>query len=509
MKTSLSYQTRIALTGAAPYLAAVVLGVGVYLRAASGPFIWDDTFLIEQLRRYEGSSLLKVFTSGFLIRPTDGADFYRPMITLSLLLDRSLWGSNPAGYHATNLVLHAASILMVALFTGLILRSRAAAIAGAFLFAVHPVHSESICWISGRTDLMCAAFLLGGLSLYLIHRRSGRRIAPAASYLLVVLALLSKELAMLVPVLVALAAWGSGERNYRRIALDALPFAVLTLVFFAIRSVVLYGTEPLTESRTLLHQASTVAYSIFIHFQILLLPHTAHLSYEVVMQEIANAGIFTMLLAVVALTWFLWSCRATTPIPFFGLLWFLTTILPVSALAGWQLSTIVSQRFLYLPSVGLAVVFGWAIVRVVEARGLVKAAGIGAAVVVILAFSILSVKQSALWANEVVFWEQFTRDTPTIGWSYYNLGRAYQRAGEYEKAARSHRAAAELMPEKSEPEYGMGGAYMGLKDYDRAIEHYSRALDIQPRVPLYEDELDEAIRLRDKSPGSGSGGPDR
>ncbi|NIQ99187.1 MAG: hypothetical protein GTN78_03160, partial [Gemmatimonadales bacterium] len=76
----------------------------------------------------------------------------------------------------------------------------------------------------------------------------------------------------------------------------------------------------------------------------------------------------------------------------------------------------------------------------------------GAALVIVLAFSALSVKQSALWANEVAFWEQFTRDTPTIGWSYYHLGLAYHNAGEYKKAVLAHQGAAELMPEKAEPE---------------------------------------------------------
>lgn len=475
----------------------------MYLRAAQGPFIWDDNFLLKQLGRYEGSSLLKIFTSGFLIRPTGGADFYRPLVTLSLVLDRSLWGSNPLGYHATNLVLHAVSILMVALFIWLLLRNRAAAIGGAFLFAVHPVHAESVCWISGRTDLICAVFLLGGLNLYLIYRTSGRRIALVASYVLIALALLSKELAMLAPVLVALAAWAFGERKYKRIVLDALPYAALALAYFAVRSGVLYGTEPLTDERSSLHQAATVAYSIFIHFQILLLPHTAHLSYEVVMQEIANAGTFAILLSLAALTWFLWSYRSSAPIPFFGLVWFLLTIAPASALAGREISTIVSQRFLYLPSVGLAVVFGWALARVLQARSSIRITGVGVALAIVLAFSALSVKQSALWANEVVFWEQFTRDTPTIGWSYYHLGMAYHNAGNYKKAVLAHQGAAELMPEKPEPEYGIGKAYRALGDFDLAIEHYSKALELRPGDPLLLDELDETIRLRDESRGAG------
>ena len=450
---------------------------------------------------------MEAFTSGFMVRPTGGgADFYRPAIILSLLFDKSVWGSNSAGFHATNLVLHTMSVLLVGQFAWLVLRSRAAAIAAAFLFAVHPVHTESVCWISGRTDLLCTAFLMGSANLFLAHRSKPKRLMLTGSYVLAALALISKELAATIPALIGLSAWAAGqqagERGWKRIAVQALPFAGIVLVYGVVRTLVLYGTEPLSQSLSLLHQAATIAYSLFTHFQILLLPHTAHLSYEVVMQEIANTTTFAMVLSLAVLTWFLWSNRKSAPIPLFGMLWFLVTILPVSLLAGTELSTIVSQRFLYLPSVGLAVVFGWAVAQAVQSRIAIRAAGIAAAVVIVAALSVLSVGQSGLWANEVAYWEEFTRDTPTIGWSYYHLGLAYYRAGEYDRAVRLHEAAAELMPDQPEPEYGMAEAYRAQDDLDRAIEHYSNAVRLQPGDPTVRERLDEVLDMKSASSDS-------
>ncbi|OFX14670.1 MAG: hypothetical protein A2Z18_04980 [Armatimonadetes bacterium RBG_16_58_9] len=464
------------------------------MRAASGPFIWDDNFLLDQLRDRGPSSPLSLFTSGFLIRPEGGADFYRPIVLLSLLLDKSVWGSHPVGYHATNLALHAISIIAVAWFAWQLLKSRAGAIAAAFLFAVHPAHAESVCWISGRTDLLCAAFTLGSLNLFLWSRAKSSRLALAGSYLLAGLALLSKELAVVIPVLVVLSWWAAGERSFRRMALAALPFVVIAGVYTAARANVLQGAEMVSEPLLPLYRASTIAYSLFTHFQILLLPYKAHLSYEVVMQEIANANTFMVLLSMVVLTVFLWSSRRSAPVPLFGMLWFLTTILPVSLLAGQQISTIVSQRFLYLPSVGLAVVFGWAIALVARLRVPAKALGIAAAAAVVVALSVLSVSWSGLWANEVAFWEQFTRDTPTIGSSYYHLGLAYCRAGDYDKAIRAHEAARDLMPDQPEPEYGLGQAYSAKSDFRDAAKHYSYALDLAPGNPMLQEKLDEAMR---------------
>ena len=248
------------------------------------------------------------------------------------------------------------------------------------------------------------------------------------------------------------------------------------LAYIAVRTYVLGNVEPLTEPFPPFHQASVIAYSIFTHFQILLLPQTAHLCYQVVTQEIANANTFIILASLAVLTWFLWSYRRTAPILFFGMAWFFVTILPVSALAGCQLSTIVSQRFLYLPSVGLAVVFGWGLAQLLCRSVAIRAIGVGVAAVILLALSVLSVQQSRLWTNEVLFWEQFVRDTPTIGDSYYHLGLAYHRAGHYKKALKAHQAAAELMPDRPEPDYGLGEAYKALGDYDRADRRNERPL---------------------------------
>jgi len=117
--------------------------------------------------------------------------------------------------------------------------------------------------------------------------------------------------------------------------------------------------------------------------------------------------------------------------------------------------------------------------------------GAGLAAAIVMAFSFIGANQSRLWANEVTFWEQFTRDTPTIGWSYYHLGMAYLDAGKYPKALLAYKAAAELMPEQPEPQYGLAETYKRMGDLERAARHYSRALEIAPDAPLFQRELDE------------------
>ena len=124
--------------------------------------------------------------------------FFRPAVILSYAADMAIWGPWPPGFRLTNLLLHILCTLLVyrmARSEGL---GDAAALAAGALFAAHPAHVESVAWISGRTDLLCAAFMLGAW----LHYRRGR---TAASLCLFGLALLSKEMAITLPLLVFLA----------------------------------------------------------------------------------------------------------------------------------------------------------------------------------------------------------------------------------------------------------------------------------------------------------------
>lgn len=501
-------KTRGPVFRAAPYAAAVVLGVAVYLRSVAGPFIWDDSILIEQLKQHTSRGLWGIFTSGFLFRTIGpGVDFYRPLITISFLVDTALWRDNTIGFHLVNLLFHAISILGVALLTWLTLRSRVAALGAAFLFAVHPAHTESVAWVSGRTDVMCAAFLVSGACAYLAYRERRRTGFLILSLALVLMALLCKELALLAPVLFALLAWVAGERDYRRLIVDALPFAILAGAFFAIRSIVLPASPASGSAWPLATRAGIVAYSLYKHFQMMLLPHTAQIAYSETMDKAVAPGNFIALLCILVLAASLWSNRHWSRVPFFGIAWFLLTIVPVSGVAGCYTGGMVAQRFLYVPSVGLAVVFGWLMAEALHVKGRsVRLFGAAAGVFVIIALSLLSVRQSVLYTDEVLFWERFTADAPLADFAYFNLGIAYHKEGKYREAIRAFQGAVELNPDEGLAYCGIGRSYAALGDYDSAIENVSKALELQPGDPVAEGAMELLLRQKraQSAPGTSS-----
>ena len=163
-------------------------------------FVWDDHFLIGDsyfVRHW--SALPKIFTSHFWAGHADWKMYYRPLINVTYLVDYHLWGLAPLGYHLTNVITHVAVSLAVLWICSLLLKDWLTGFVAALVFALHPVHSQSVSFIAGRTDLVCTLFVLVAFGLYHRWRTSGRWPAYAGSALAFLAALLSKEVAVMLP----------------------------------------------------------------------------------------------------------------------------------------------------------------------------------------------------------------------------------------------------------------------------------------------------------------------
>lgn len=175
----------------------------------------------------------------------DRSPFYRPMYTLSFGLDFLIYGTASAGFHLTNLALHLVSTICVYLIALELVpgeRRLGISVTAAALFALYPIHPEAVTWIAGRVDLICAAFYLPALLLFLRWLRTEARVYPALSLAFFALALLSKEMAVTLPGLLFLCALFKG-RSFVKAALGILPFALLLGAYLVFRTYLLSGVE--------------------------------------------------------------------------------------------------------------------------------------------------------------------------------------------------------------------------------------------------------------------------
>ncbi len=425
-------------------LVIVLLSIMLFAPAVRGPFIWDDRYLLEQMR---GQGFVDLVSGSFIQRPgADTGDYYRPLVTLSLVADRAVWGDAPAGYHVTNLLLHALGALAFWLMARRLIGATPGFVA-ACLFAAHPAHCEAVCWISGRADLLAGLLISVSLVGYLRWCNTPAALlslAPAA------LALLSKETAVSLVFLAPAAVWCAGERSFRRLAAPALMFGGLAVAVFSLRALVIPLASVHRVEDAWLGQAAVGAYSLLMHFQILILPHTARLGYHVVTDEVAKPATWISLGGLGLVLWLAWADRRKRPIAWFAALWFAGAMVPVLGSASGLSSTIIAERYVYVASAGLAILVAWACLQAPN-----RMLGYGGLVAIMLYYASVTTVSSTLWADDLKFWKRFVQDTPLIGWGYCNLGAVATEHGDLRLARQSYQVAADLMPDEPVPRMGL------------------------------------------------------
>ena len=394
-----------------------VLGAAVFMPALSGGWIYDDHPLIA------GNPYIhsfhwwpRWFTTDFwnvneeILQFGRRVVYWRPAVTTTYAVDWQLGGGSPLMFHLTNLLAQAG----VAALGFVVLRRWIGALWPAFvaalLFAIHPTKAESVAWIAGRTDELCMLAVLVA-TIGIGRRLRGERGGLALEIGGTIAAYLCKEQAIVLPMFVAVETWVAAGRPRIDLALTknvivrALPQAGLALVYLAIRSQVLPirgDSGHLTPTDHVIAVFETLGRFFTLAFaphdlsiqQGLIHARGGALLYSLPFVIIGAVGLAVLLaLAVIA--------RRRIPVVTVGIAFFLITVAPTSNLVFTGMPTLVSERFLYLPFLGIALVVGGIVATLQGSWLRIGYAVVGAA---ILATAVISAKRATEWADEEVFW---------------------------------------------------------------------------------------------------------
>lgn len=384
-------------------LALSVITLAVYVMALKAGFLAvDDTDTILNIQSGR-VSIAELFLS-------PGKRYYRPLAMLSLLADFHLYGGTPAGYHLTNLLLHLGNVLLVFYLTMLLLGSKVDACFYSFLaalmFALHPVNSEAVVWISARPDLLCCFFFL--LSLVILVKRGDRVTLPVFAGLFVTLfcSLASKEASLFLPVLAVAYFMLQKDKSPMKNGVSACG-ALLLAVFFYLMLRNGLPLTPDTGATTGVQQAGHSSMSVFdgaaaIGFYIGKLIYPFPLS-------IAITDIpFTLCVAIFLL------CAATAAVLWtrdyalrFPLVFMATALIPpLGALFLSTAWTPYAERYLYLPSIAFA------LCATMAARGHGALFPKPVLVAVAILAAIPTAYRVHLWTQPVAFWQDAVSKTP-------------------------------------------------------------------------------------------------
>ncbi len=470
----------------------------VYSNTLDNGFVWDDTKLIaENVKVHYLKYIPQFFTRDYFDRATAPShsglaqQYWRPLVLLSFSIDYFFWGQNPLGYHLTSVIFHTLNAILVLIVLGMIPKTRPVAWYASLIFALHPLNTNAVAFISGRTDLLAATFFLLACVIFLrfiTMERDGYLAIPGMA-LCLSLSLMAKESFMVAPLLLLLLGAYISPRSKRRLMeMLCVSIAILT-VFFLYRTV---ADIPLGDWRTSLRHVTirtllAAAESIMLYGRLFLLPIGLYLDRFMPVPSSITPGALSLAFLLVAATLMAVRSSYHKNLNGFFSLWFLLALLPVSniipiypKLAATQIY--IGEQLLYLPSIGLSGLLAsvWLVTanRSIAMSPFIRAAGVSA----LIFFGILTYAHNEYWENDPAFYEQTVHRSPGSSRMLLNLGLSYAQQKRYDDAAKMIARALALNPNWAIAHNGLGVVYAMRGNTDAARREFNRAIEFDPML---------------------------
>ena len=479
----------IALAGAALCLLVTVS----YFPALSGGFVWDDVTLPESTPLHTWSGLAQIwFTPRGLIRHEV---HYWPLLYTTFWLEHKLWGLAPFGYHLVNLLLHTGVVLL--LWRLLLRLGVPGAWFAAAVFAVHPLHVESVAWVMGRKDILATLFYLSSVLAYIRFTEMPRGRRRGKHYLLAmalfVLGLLSKSIIVTLPVALLLWHWWRHGRVTLADGSRTLPFFLVGLGIRLADYVYSAGLEQISFAYTPLERGLIAAHALAFYVGKLLWPTGLTGIYPHWEPGIGDTLAWVGVVGFVAAVAVLWCCRRQLGRgPLAGVLFFAVALSPVLGFVdfGHMEFSFVADRYQYLAGIGLIAVVAAAASRACQ-RGLgalpaprtrPARLAIGAAGAAILAVAgLLTWNHADLYRNPGTFFTHVIAHNPQARGAHYNLGIYLDAEGRYGEAHAAFQTAHELQPDEPSPLINIGRLLSKQGHKEEAMARYREALRRNPQ----------------------------
>lgn len=497
----------------------------VYSNSLSGPFISDD--------------IPSIARNWQLLHPLR---FWDSPLTLLNSFNYLLAGANPFLYHLTNVLLHALNSILV-FFVLRIFFCEEAGLLGALLFAVHPVHTEAVSWISGRTYMLVAFFTLAVILLYAGStdpKKGFRKKRYFLSFLLFSYTLipLHEFRYLLIPLLIVL--FDLSLARYKNWKLW-LPFFLAAVVKLALSSTVLMQRPYILASQSGASGPAwnnplfTFAHSLFSNFALLVWPLRLTLYHEPILvpRQLLYIEVFFALLIIFSLPFIFKREKAV----FFGIVFFIVSISPT--FSPLPVSWMIAERYLYLPALTLSVLAAFCYDKYAGRSKRLKDGMLIMLIAVSVFFILRTVIRNEDWADSGRFWRKTLEASPesvTVHikmadvyrsegnfkaslselhksialrpedpLAYFNLGNTYAEMGENDKAASAFLKALLFRPDFGEAYFNLGNLSFIAGRKEEAAAYYRKALKINPGIPeaylnlgaVYESlgEREEAVKI--------------
>jgi len=475
------HESALRLTAQGAILLVLVVFLA-FIPALRAGFIWDDEALTENVWLRTPGGLRRIW-----IPPGASNEFeahYWPLVYTSFWLEQKLWGLAPLGYHLTNVLLHALNaVLLWRLLERLKLP---AAWLAAAVFALHPIHVESVAWVIERKDLLSALFCLTAFLAYARYESVRSRWAYAAALALFACAMLSKSVAISLPLGLGLWVWwkrgGLGARDALRLG----PFLALGALIGGYDAALATLRHSSPSGLSFVERALVAGRALWFYASKLFWPAnlmTIYPRWEINSHSVLAWAYPAAAAAVLALLWA--RRRAWGRGPLGAVLFFAVTLGPTLGFVdfGFMNHSFVADRFQYLASIGPIALFAGLAERMAGRPTDIRRFFWGAAAAALLGIlGVLTWRQAAFYeTSETLFRHNLERNPGSWG-AHNNLGLALTNGGSFEEARRHFEAALRIKPDSAETYHNLGAILSLQSRIDEAIPFYLEAL---AKSPLY------------------------
>jgi Flp pilus assembly protein TadD len=469
-------------------IALVVLVVATYAPVRHHEFVTfdDNDFIVDNTHVTAGLTPGSVRWSFAHAYDAAGG----PLTWISHMVDVELFGMAPGPHHLQSVLLHAMNtvllLLVLSQMTGSVWRSAFVAA----LFGVHPMHVESVAWVSERKDVLAGTFWLLTMWAYVRYVRQPGALRYGMVALALTLGLLAKPMVATLPViLLVLDMWPlrratfsrTDHVEWRRLVLEKIPLLTLAAAFLTWTLVAQRGIGAVATLQALPFPArlANASMSIVTYIQKLIWPSGLAVFYPFardlpIWLPIACAGL------VIGVSLLAWHLAARRPHFLAGWLWYLVTLLPVIGLVQVG-SHAMADRFTYLPAIGLFLIAAWESAelstKAFRSRRVVLAAGL----IVVLGYAVAARTQVGYWRTSETLWARALAVTSGNFRAHAGLAEVRSRQNRIDEAIAHYSEAVRLAPDEAEWHTNLGLLLVQKGEFARAAESFARAVGLRPQ----------------------------
>ncbi len=448
----------------------------------------DDRYLLENIdiRSLAWPNIKAIFT-------TTVNKSYNPLTVLQFAIEYHFVKYNPFVYHLNNLLLHLSVTALIFIFALRIGLSYLAAFLAALLFGTHPMHVESVAWVTERKDVLYAFFYMLSLLSYWSYLE-GKKGQYVLSLFWGLLSILSKPMALSLPLVLFICDWLKGRSFERKIFLDKICYFVyiVPVVWMTYR---FHARVP--GGGNIVESFLTWVWSLTFYVKKFFFPAEFIPLYQLPRPIALGHDSYVLSIILLILIIVILIRYRKNKWLMIGFLFYFVSIFFLLRFDDLKDENIVADRFMYLPSLGFCLMLGVLLerifVRLSKSRQQVMIVGL------IIVYGFLAAKtftQSKVWENSFSLWSYVVAKNPQIPTAILNLGDTYNKMGDYDKAIGEFNRALELNDKFSLAYNNRGMAY-GMKGYyDLALADFNKAIELDPQYVDAITNKGEAYRMK-------------